>query len=355
LSRESLSWSDRCKAIFGLSPDDEITPERFEVLIHPDDREWLLQNVRDSIANGTDHSVEYRVVRGDGVNVWVAATGRVRYDAVGSPIRFEGIAQDITDRKRLEEEVEAGRLSALERERHITASLQAAAQPDLPRVAPGLDLAFFFKAALGEADIGGDFADVYPVSSGCTALIVGDLSGKGLAAAAQVFTVRHALRAFLFTEPSLVRAVSQLNSFVVQGDLLPGFVTLFAAAFDPSNNLLSYVSCGHEPGLIRRADTGLVEALPPTGPILGVDEAAVFMEETVALKPGDALLLYTDGLTEVGTSFRDFLGVDGMTRLLAESRATESVGLMSGVVSGVQEHAKGVLRDDACLLAAVVL
>ena len=86
------------------------------------------------------------------------------------------------------------------------------------------------------------------------------------------------------------------------------------------------------------ADAG---ALAPTGTLC------------VALAPGDALVLYTDGLTEAGPSRREFLGVSGMADLVRAGDGDASL-LVAGVVAGVQTYARGVLRDDACLLVGVV-
>lgn len=349
-----LFWSDRCKAIFGLPPETVMTSARFQERIHPEDREWVERDVQEAIANRTDHTIEYRAIRPDGVMIWVAAKGHGRYDATGKAILFEGIAQDVTERKNLEIALEAERQRVLDRERHIAEVLKTALQPELPRIVPGLDLAFFFKAALEEASIGGDFADVFSLDHERTALVVGDLSGKGLAAASQVATVRNMLRSFLYSEPTLVQAVTKLNRIVVQQDLLTGFVTLFVASYRADDRHLQFVSCGHEPGLVRRAATGQVEELAPTGTILGADEDAVYQEQVVRLSSNDALLLYTDGLTEAGRSFREFLGVDGMIDLFTASQATDATSLVTEIVGGVQEHAHQSLRDDACLLAAVV-
>jgi PAS domain S-box-containing protein len=348
-----LLWSDRSKEIHGIPQDAEITLAGFVQMIHPDDRDWVTQSVRESIADRTDYEAEFRALKPDGTLVWISSRGRPRINAEGITVSFEGIIRDITEQKQTAEALEEERRRVLERERNIAEVLQTAVQPELPRIVPGLDLAFFFKAALDEANIGGDFADVFAVDHGRTALVIGDLSGKGLAAASQVATVRNMLRSFIYSEPTLVQAVTKLNRIVVEKDLLNGFVTLFAATYRAGDRSLRFVSTGHEPGLIRRAGTGVIEELAPTGTVLGADEDAVYTEQGVMLTQGDALLLYTDGLSESGVSFREFLGVDGMIRLFATSQGTDSAALMSEIIGGVQHHAEGNLRDDACLLVAV--
>lgn len=242
-----------------------------------------------------------------------------------------------------------------QRERNIAGQLQSALQPPLPGVVRGLDLAKYYEAALDEAGVGGDFYDVFPIEKGCTALVVGDLSGKGLAAAAQVSTVRNMLRAFLYSKSTLGEAVSELNRIIAQNNLLSGFATLFVGCYDSGMQTLAYVNCGQEPGLIRRAATGAVEELGPTGAILGMAEDSRFEEKTVALLPGDAFALFTDGLTEAGPNRRELLGVEGVTALLAGSwTAGENAETLTiRLIEVVDAYARGGVRDDVCLLVGV--
>lgn len=515
LTHDTLIWSDRCKAIFGLASDAELSYELFLERLHPEDRDEADQAIMRAIDSRTDYDSEFCCPWSDGSMHWLNTKGRAYYDSSNRPIRFEGIVHDVTDRKHVEQElqarmeresllnrigqilrgsqgpgevqaralaalgegmgadrcyfstldpaedslwtapdwrrqdlpsfagvfrlssfgempgpvfppgqslviadvhtsdahptlkavlealeirsaisvpfhdrgqiiasltvamVESGRVwsdveislvetvasqmraaaesaRVFEREQNIAISLQDALQPNLPRHAPGLDLAFFYKAALEESYVGGDFADVFPLSEDCTVLVVADLSGKGLAAASQVATVRNMLRSVLYLQPSLADAVSRLNRVVTEQGLLSGFVTLLVATYEPNGRLLRYVSCGHEPGLVRRAASGDVEELLPTGPIFGADENAEYEQHEVALLPGDALLLYTDGLTEAGPNRREFLGVAGLSELLRERRGGDVTSLVTETIAGVQAYARGLLRDDACLLAAIV-
>ena len=96
-------------------------------------------------------------------------------------------------------------------------------RPQLPERVPGLDLKDFYRPALEEANVGGDFFDVFPLDKGLFALAVGDVSGKGLAAAAQVATVRNMLRYALYQRPTVAQAVTELNQIVSTQELLIGF------------------------------------------------------------------------------------------------------------------------------------
>ena len=286
------------------------------------------------------------------LNVWVEVRA---YPSSGGLSVFY---QDVTARKAVETERE--RLA--ERERNIAQTLQAALTPALPERVPGLALAKYYEAALKESGVGGDFYDVFPVDKGCTALVVGDLSGKGLAAASQVATVRNMLRFALYRARTLVGALQSLNSLLAEQGLLWGFATLFVGAYDGAGTL-TYVNCGQEPALVRRAGTGQVEHLVPTGPVLGSFEDATFEERTVVLGPGDALAVFTDGLTEVGRSRTAMLNIEGVADLLSRAAVPDEVvgaeavaeHLVQRLVAGVDAAADGgVMRDDMCLLVGVV-
>ncbi len=241
-----------------------------------------------------------------------------------------------------------------QRERGVTTALQDALRPPSPERVAGLNLASFYKPALAEASIGGDFFDVFPLAEGCTALVVGDVSGKGLAAAVQVATVRNMLRYALYQNQSVAEAVSGLNRAITEHDLMRGFATLFVGRYDAVAQTLTYVSCGHEPGLLRRAASGAVDELMPTGTILGADADARYEEVVAEMQAGDALAVYTDGMTDAGPSFQDFLGVSGLSRLLGMAEATTDAEILRRhLVAGVEGYAAGRLRDDACLLVAI--
>lgn len=265
---------------------------------------------------------------------------------------------DISERKALEEERE--RLA--ERERNIARQLQSALTPAVPEHVPGMALAKYYKAALEESSVGGDFYDVFPIEKGCTALVVGDLSGKGLAAAQQVAMVRNMLRYAIYRARTLTGALEGLNALLAEQDLLSGFCTLFVGTYDSGSGTLTYVNCGQEPALLRRCN-GTVEPLLATGSVLGAFEDAIFEQRVLALDPGDVLAVFTDGLTEVGRTRLAMLGVEGVAALLeqprllldADSTASAAEQLARSLIAGVDAAAAGgVMRDDVCLLVGVV-
>jgi PAS domain S-box-containing protein len=248
---------------------------------------------------------------------------------------------------------------AQKREYTIAVALQDALIPSLPKRVPGLTMASYYKAALAEANVGGDFLDVFALEEGQAVFAVGDLSGKGLAAAAQVATIRNMLRYSLYRTPSLGQAISELNRTIVAHDLLTGFATLFVGIYESGSRRLTYLSCGHDPSLLRRASGGEIALLPPVGTevnaVLGLTEEAVFYHQSVTLAAGDTLFFCTDGVTEAGRNRGEFLGVAGVAALLQAGKPGESPEeLIARIVADVREYAQGEMHDDVCLLAAIV-
>ncbi len=237
-----------------------------------------------------------------------------------------------------------------QREHRIAEQLQDALQPSLPEYVSGLSVGRFTKPALDEAQIGGDFYDLFPLDKELYGILIGDVSGKGLAAAQQLALIRNSLRTTLYLYREPAQAAVAVNAIVTAHDLLVGFVTAFVAVYDSATGQIVYCSCGHEPGLIRRSG-GVLEVLETTGPPLGVAENATYSEASVALLSGDRLLLYTDGISEAGPSRREMLGTEGLIRLFGTlPLGLEAQSEVETLVAEVGEFTGGIFRDDVAVL-----
>ncbi|BDI30574.1 hypothetical protein CCAX7_60080 [Capsulimonas corticalis] len=246
--------------------------------------------------------------------------------------------------------LEAARL--LHREHNIAEQLQSALQPIVPQSIPGLEVGSFTRPALDEASVGGDFMDVFALDKGLFALVIGDVSGKGLAAAQQLALIRNSLRMALYQHNSPAVAATTLNSTVTSHDLLIGFVTAWVGVYDAATGQITYCSCGHEPALIRRAN-GTIQTLETSTPPLGVTANAHYSDCVITLASGDALLLYTDGVSEAGPSRRDLLGTDGLIRLLDALRTdTNAQQQAETIVAEASAYANGAFSDDVAVLLA---
>ncbi|MFV1959617.1 MAG: PP2C family protein-serine/threonine phosphatase, partial [Planctomycetota bacterium] len=158
--------------------------------------------------------------------------------------------------------------------------------------------------------VGGDYYDVIVRGDGMSALVVGDVSDHGIGPALYMASARALIHALMKTGTSPVRTLLTLNDFLCR-DMGPcDFMTVFLGVLDPATRGLAYASAGHNPPLCLRRD-GTLETLDKTGPLLGMLEGATYGSEQIApLEPGDALLLYTDGIYEAKDAFHALYGED---------------------------------------------
>jgi PAS domain S-box-containing protein len=235
------------------------------------------------------------------------------------------------------------------REHRIAQQLQDALQPALPAQIPNLLLGHHSQPALTEAQVGGDFYDVFALDPNNYAVVIGDVSGKGLAAAQQLALIRNTLRTFLYLHRTPALAASALNEIVIAHDLLVGFVTCWVGVYNAPTGEVRYCCCGHEPPLLLRED-GTIETLSTTGLPLGVALGSDYGDVTLSLHSGDTLLLYTDGISEAGPEHPTQLGTDGLISLFSSLLKETSIQTMAeAVIEKVQTYA-GAFRDDVAVL-----
>jgi PAS domain S-box-containing protein len=197
------------------------------------------------------------------------------------------------------------------RQQRVADTFQRAALPkSLPRI-DGLVLDALYTAASDELSVGGDWYDAFPLPDGRLALTIGDVAGKGLAAAVMMATVRQSIRvaALQGLEPSAILAAAEAALSLEYDDRL---VTAFVALVDPRSWTIVYASAGHPPALVRRPDGTLLSleaaGLPMGAPI----DADRKTHHLIGIPPGSLIVLYTDGLVE---STRDV--IEGEARLRA--------------------------------------
>ena len=233
----------------------------------------------------------------------------------------------LLDRNRLAEAI-AAKIEAIQEVRLDLArarDVQSRMFPlSLPRIA-GLD---YYGECRQAAEVGGDFFDFVPLENKRLAASAGDVSGHGVSAAILMSGLQAYLRSFTNESPAdPVEVIHRLNRTVY--DISPDnfFATLFYAQVDPSCGLLEYVNAGHEPALLVRG-RGVIERLDATGTVLGLSPEAHFERKRVAVRPGDILVAFTDGITEAtdidGRALRE-AGVVNVIQHHSDERATDLV------------------------------
>jgi PAS domain S-box-containing protein len=234
-----------------------------------------------------------------------------------------------------------------EREHNIAVTLQRSLLPErLPEV-PGLDVAARYRPAAAEAEVGGDWYDVIPIPGGGAGLVMGDVAGKGIAAASMVGRLRSALRAYALEGHGPAKVVEQLNRLVWTEAWEGQMVTLLYVMVDPVDGTARWVNAGHLPPLLVGAN-GWPRFLEGGSSVpLGVVPFPAYEEASAAIRPGSTLVLYTDGLVEVPGAHID----DGLSRLV------EQVMSAPGDPEALCEHLLGTLvpergaPDDVALLS----
>ncbi len=309
--------------------------------------------LRHKLAAWKPVEVELLNYRKDGTPFWVQLNIRPVADANGWYTHWVAIQRDITERKDAERQLAA---AALKNERIAETLQRSMLQTPPTGKFPGATVETLYMAAMNESDVGGDFFDAFALGTGRVAVVVGDVSGKGLVAAGRTAEVKYALRAFLHAHQSPEVALTHLNEFIYEthrqdADSGEAFIVLALAVLNTGTGEATFSSAGAEPTLILRAD-GTVEAVEIIGMPLGVHTGSQYTARTAHLASGETVLMATDGITEARTG-RNFLGVAGLESLAIQAGPSVPLGaLIQAVYDGALAFAGGALRDDACLLVA---
>jgi serine phosphatase RsbU (regulator of sigma subunit)/PAS domain-containing protein len=239
----------------------------------------------------------------------------------------------------------------LETQRETASALQAAALPRTLPTSPRLRLAAGYRAASEGSQVGGDWYDAFELQSGHIALVVGDAAGHGLHAAALMTQMRNALRAHLFDSLGPSESIAKLSSFVATQEP-DAFATIICVEIDPLTGAGVWASAGHPaPIVLSRDGTSLHLRGKPAPPIGSMDVGSSDrpIEHELVLRPGDRLVMFTDGLFE-----RRGVDLDiGLTHLMITIEQTlGDADAVSACESILRAMLTGAHDDDVCLLVA---
>jgi len=256
-----------------------------------------------------------------------------------APVRFLG--------ERTTGATESSLAAELAQERHITLELQRAILPlhDAPFDLPGLRTVVRYLPASSDSRVGGDWYITAEMPDGSVLLAIGDVGGHGLEAAAGMARLRGALAGLAITGAPPERLVGWLNDLVWH--VSPEHTaSVIAGYFDPRERVLTWAQAGHPPPVLVRGAWAL-PLDPPAGILLGAGRAS-YDADTLLLRPGDLLLLYSDGLVER----RDRSIDEGVAKLVRAVRgAADPERLVSAALDALgPTHTD----DDTCLVALAV-
>lgn len=350
-----LLWNRGAQKQYGWSPDEALGKRAEELLgtEFPLPLEQILDVVREQ--GLWEGDLVHR--RRDGIRLVVAARWALQRDEEGQPLAVLRVNHDITAERQATEKQAA---HAAEQER-IAAALQGSLLLVPPPDAfPGLRVETIYQSASKDTLIGGDFCDVFAIAEDLVALVVGDVTGKGLEAAIYTAEIKFVLRAFLreFTSPPV--ALGRLNKFIVDSERMnqgrtrsSAYVAIACVLVNSVTGEVQCCSAGIEPPFVLRAATGAADEIGLGGALLGAEPEARYEMQSLYLTTGDLLVMATDGITEARRG-RKFFGLEGLIEAVREtSIVLPSLGEAGrAVVERAKAFAGGKQQDDICLLLA---
>jgi serine phosphatase RsbU (regulator of sigma subunit) len=257
--------------------------------------------------------------------------------------------------------VEAQRRAATARldfERRAAQELEIAKQVQarlFPQTLPPLKTLEYAGICHQARQVGGDYYDFLDLGNERFGFVIGDISGKGIAAALLMANLQANLRSqCAIAQDQPQRLLCAVNQLFCENTTDGAFATLFFAEYDDAAGRLRYANCGHLPALLLRGDNTL-ERLDSTATILGAFKKWDCEIGESRLFPGDALALYTDGVTESFNHAGDEFGESRLVESLRRHRALSPYAMLNAIVDEVREFSPHEQRDDITLIIAKCL
>jgi serine phosphatase RsbU (regulator of sigma subunit) len=243
-------------------------------------------------------------------------------------------------------EVAESRRIRLENELKVAREVQAGLMPrEMPDI-PGFDLAGAWHPA---REVAGDFYGVFPLDEGRWGLVIGDVADKGTAAALYMAMVYGLILSGSLRHHSPAAVLMEVNQTILRQSSSTIFVTVFLAVLDPKQQTFQYANAGHNPPIVRRA-SGMIESLTRTGAVLGVFDDLPLSEAAITLGRGDAVVLYTDGVTEAWNPRDEDYGNARLAAAIAAA-PRQAAELLAHVEADLDAFTEGApQQDDVTLL-----
>ena len=206
-------------------------------------------------------------------------------------------------------------------------------------------------------ETGGDYYDIINLNDGCLGIVIGDVSGHGIAAALIMSETRAYLRAFAKSESDPAVLISKINNELVNDLQVGYFVTLLIARLNYKDNLIDYVSAGHESAYMMDSDGNTIKVLESNGIPLGIKENFNYKtSEQIKVEPGNLILFFTDGIPDSPINKQTRFGYDNIIGLVKENRKKTSENILDELFKTVRKNTNGDgLHDDLTGIICKVL
>ncbi len=233
-------------------------------------------------------------------------------------------------------------------QKNIADTLQSAMLA-LPGEIDGIEHGSLYRSATEIAAVGGDLYDLFELEHGKVGIVIGDVSGKGLAASTLTTVAKNTIRAYAHHEDSPAKVLEKTNDIILKASGVEDFVTIFFGILDIRTGMLRYSSGGHPPPILKR-EGGDTFFLKTNSPLVGVFKNSRFFDEKELLNKQDLLLCYTDGLIE--TRCRgELYGDERLLRLTKSTEYKTPKNIPEKILSDVLSFCQQKLSDDVVLLA----
>ncbi|OGU27334.1 MAG: hypothetical protein A2X66_03565 [Ignavibacteria bacterium GWA2_54_16] len=239
--------------------------------------------------------------------------------------------QDIVEKEKIERELE------------IAGAIQ---RKLLPKELPKLSGYEIDAVARPTRLVGGDYYDLIPLKNGNIALVIADVSGKGVPAALLVSTLHASLHAYIEAASDLSLLAARLNGVVHENTEAERYITLFMGILEPQSGSLSYINAGHCFPFFLSLGGSSISSLSATGLPLGMFEGVTFETGTVTLKPSDVLVLYTDGVTEAMNRAFEEYGESRFQQVMIRAKNQNASSFLGSVVADVETFVSGEQQSD---------
>ena len=253
------------------------------------------------------------------------------------------IGREMAQRERLNRELEIAR----EVQEHLLPQR-------LPSV-PGLDYCGRCRPAL---EVGGDYFDFLELPEGRLGIAIGDVSGKGIGAALMMASLQASLRAQASVGHDLAELMKRVNNLVYKASSANHYATAFYAEYDPRSCQLSYVNAGHNPPAILRKSAAMCQVfrLETGGPVIGLLQQSSYEQASFPVKPGDLIVLFTDGVSESMNAHNEEWGENKLIEFARTCHGAPAFEAMTRILSAAEAFAAGAPQhDDMTLVVLRVL
>ena len=275
------------------------------------------------------------------------AEGRFTEDHLKVLTTLASVAAIRVENARLAEE-QLGR-ERLERELQVASEIQQRFQPATAPQVAGYEMQGISFPCY---EIGGDYYDFIQRANGRMVVALGDVSGKGTAAALLMSSLHAAVHAQMDIHDSLVKTIEAVNRYLVESIPPNRFVTLFYAELDPKDGGLVFLNAGHNPPLIVHAG-GTMEQLASGGLPLGIMAEADFREGRTRLHPGDVLVIYSDGVSEATNPAGEEFGPTRLYETVARNLDSSAAGIRDRIEAALTKFCQGTPAADDITLVIV--